>query len=471
MTFHHGESYLDFNEEKEEHVKQQIKRQLSQNPKKYKISKFYMDDNYEVTLDQQSAKFIMQQEKQEEEVDTGQAFNTKALNTLMDTEENPFYMARNDEEVFNASMEKHHSHLEHQYANRSISLLDQTMKGSGLNKWGLALKLLQEFKQSVIHRVSYCNSSIYGKVLFAVNNYNQMRVILFKDLIQKVPTKSLASSHPLLDCTGFQETLKEVPNDFIITRIISLKYDLQQTPSRKSMIQNPLKNVGSQKGILHVKNPICYADFIIIVYWNQTFFDIFKKNGTIVSRQIIPDIQESKFAINTIEDVLLPRLDWSDRYFDMMQQKQNELCKKLILMGTAYMLEDKEAIDQTRKEYHNMKMWNDLNKENKDLFAFERSGRKKESRMDRNMSGMSYISKLSDDFTSELELVQDYLKPYIMIYDRVKSQPTLIKLIQVEAFITQLKYGPYDNGYIICGLSNGILLIFNTVDLTRLLQL
>ena len=34
-----------------------------------------------------------------------------------------------------------------------------------------------------------------------------------------------------------------------------------------------------------------------------------------------------------------------------------------------------------------------------------------------------------------------------------------------------IRYGPYDNGHIVCGLSNGTLLIFSSIDLTKLLQM
>ena len=62
-----------------------------------------------------------------------------------------------------------------QYSNRSI--LQTTADRF------LCLKLVQELKQSEITKVSYSNSSIYGKVMFVINNCNQLRVILFKDLL------------------------------------------------------------------------------------------------------------------------------------------------------------------------------------------------------------------------------------------------------------------------------------------------
>ena len=44
-------------------------------------------------------------------------------------------------------------------------------------------------------------------------------------------------------------------------------------------------------------------------------------------------------------------------------------------------------------------------------------------------------------------------------------------MLQTEdAEINAIKYGPYDNGHVIIGLSNGMLLAFSAIDLTKLFQ-
>ena len=58
----------------------------------------------------------------------------------------------------------------------------------------------------------------------------------------------------------------------------------------------------------------------------------------------------------------------------------------------------------------------------------------------------------------------------MLIYDRQKNQPTIIKLIDSFARIMCLKYGPYDNGHVIAGLSNGMILVFSSIDLAKLYQ-
>ncbi len=57
-----------------------------------------------------------------------------------------------------------------------------------------------------------------------------------------------------------------------------------------------------------------------------------------------------------------------------------------------------------------------------------------------------------------------------MIYNRSINQPSVIKLLDSFARIKCLKYGPYDNGHIVAGLSNGMILVFSSLDLTKLYQ-
>jgi len=58
----------------------------------------------------------------------------------------------------------------------------------------------------------------------------------------------------------------------------------------------------------------------------------------------------------------------------------------------------------------------------------------------------------------------------LMMFDRQLNQPSVIKVIQSPASISSIKYGPYDNGHIMVGLTNGVLLAFSSTDLTKLLQ-
>lgn len=70
---------------------------------------------------------------------------------------------------------------------------------------------------------------------------------------------------------------------------------------------------------MKIKNAICYADYILITYEDQASFDIFKKSGNFYSRENLNNNFNGAFAISDIDFITLPRLEWSDRYFDMVQ--------------------------------------------------------------------------------------------------------------------------------------------------------
>lgn len=55
-----------------------------------------------------------------------------------------------------------------------------------------------------------------------------------------------------------------------------------------------------------------------------------------------------------------------------------------------------------------------------------------------------------------------------MIYNLEESQAKVIKIIDVESEITCINYGPYDNGHILVGLSDGKLIAFDYLTLERL---
>jgi hypothetical protein len=58
--------------------------------------------------------------------------------------------------------------------------------------------------------------------------------------------------------------------------------------------------------------------------------------------------------------------------------------------------------------------------------------------------------------------------PFIMMYDREKTEKTITKLYKSRGQITCIHYGPYDNGHILVGLSTGDFFAFDTVSLNKL---
>ena len=55
-----------------------------------------------------------------------------------------------------------------------------------------------------------------------------------------------------------------------------------------------------------------------------------------------------------------------------------------------------------------------------------------------------------------------------MVYSLETTQAEIIKIIDVEASITCINYGPYDNGHVLVGLSDGRLIAFDYLTLERL---
>lgn len=55
-----------------------------------------------------------------------------------------------------------------------------------------------------------------------------------------------------------------------------------------------------------------------------------------------------------------------------------------------------------------------------------------------------------------------------MIFNLENNQAEVIKIIDVDAEITCINYGPYDNGHILVGLSDGKLIAFDYLTLERL---
>lgn len=85
-----------------------------------------------------------------------------------------------------------------------------------------------------------------------------------------------------------------------------------------------------------IKRVDCFADYIIVIYQDRVFFDIFKKNGKLKERRYVKGDPSQNIYIQQIDHAILPRLEWSDRYVDIIQQSNNDLGKKFILSGVAY---------------------------------------------------------------------------------------------------------------------------------------
>lgn len=59
-------------------------------------------------------------------------------------------------------------------------------------------------------------------------------------------------------------------------------------------------------------------------------------------------------------------------------------------------------------------------------------------------------------------------QPFLMLYDRVKQDLTIVKAFKSRGMITSLAYGPYDNGHVLVGTSTGDFLAFNSLNLQKI---
>lgn len=60
------------------------------------------------------------------------------------------------------------------------------------------------------------------------------------------------------------------------------------------------------------------------------------------------------------------------------------------------------------------------------------------------------------------------LQPFLMNFDRVKQDLTVVKAFKSRGLISCLSYGPYDNGHVLVGTTTGDFLAFNTLNLTKI---
>jgi len=61
-----------------------------------------------------------------------------------------------------------------------------------------------------------------------------------------------------------------------------------------------------------------------------------------------------------------------------------------------------------------------------------------------------------------------HIQPFLMLFDRVKNDMTIVKAFKSRGLITALAYGPYDNGHVLVGTSTGDFLAFNSLTLQKI---
>lgn len=68
-------------------------------------------------------------------------------------------------------------------------------------------------------------------------------------------------------------------------------------------------------------------------------------------------------------------------------------------------------------------------------------------------------------------LYKDTVMPFLLKLDLETKVPELIKVMQVQSEVTALSFGPYDNNYLLVGLSTGYLLVYDVIEMERIATL
>ncbi len=63
---------------------------------------------------------------------------------------------------------------------------------------------------------------------------------------------------------------------------------------------------------------------------------------------------------------------------------------------------------------------------------------------------------------------EDKVRPFICKINLETQKPEIIKVLRIDNKITEIGFGPYDNGYLMVGMQSGQLLVFDLVTLDRL---
>ena len=75
-----------------------------------------------------------------------------------------------------------------------------------------------------------------------------------------------------------------------------------------------------------------YTEFLLVSYLDSKKIDVYKRNGKLLEQMLITQTKDAA-AIATVDHLLFPRLEWSDRYIDFVFQGKRDLPRKIIVAG------------------------------------------------------------------------------------------------------------------------------------------
>ena len=124
---------------------------------------------------------------------------------------------------------------------------------------------------------------------------------LFKDIVDAVsgdvlykPSENSLNNEESKSSGSPRKNIEEVPDDFLITKVMNFRYEepyiklkKKRDENKPKIVEEKIKDTDLPSASTPVKNIECFADFIILIYENETFFDIFKKSGKLIERRHI----------------------------------------------------------------------------------------------------------------------------------------------------------------------------------------
>ncbi|CDW85950.1 UNKNOWN [Stylonychia lemnae] len=308
------------------------------------------------------------------------------------------------------------SQIIHQRANTTmpasvnkIVLQNQTMKSLDLNKSFMIETL--NIKDQPFYLEQFGKLSMKGQVDMAQLHYGPDGNFLFTLDSQQLIINIFLIRTRLEDQKENIETLNPKVANF--------------TMSKKSIIRLDFEP----------NNIDFYADYLLVTYNRpMKIIDIYEKKGTLCNRM---DIEESLHVYNlelvNIQRAMFPKLRWSDRKIEEFERaNKSQLLKKMVIVGQCRQ-------QQINKEITLLK---ELEDQNNKLIE-------------------------SQNVTNQDENIQTF----IAIFNIHTQQIEKIQLLKTKyGEVSCVNFGPFDNGYLLVGLTKGVLIAFDINDLSIIMQ-
>jgi hypothetical protein len=162
--------------------------------------------------------------------------------------------------------------------------------------------------------------------------------------------------------------------------------------------------------------------------------DIYEKSGCFYQRLNVQNgLNPYYLKLVGVNKILFPRMRWSDRKIEEFErQSRLQLLKKFLIIGDCRQRQDDQPDEFVDKDLE-----------------------------DQNFQYKDY---------EKLQIPVEN-KPFIALYNIEKESIDKIKLLHLKfGDISCINYGPFDNGYLLIGLSSGVIVALELHDLEIVMQ-